>query len=129
MVILIQELIMGSQTDNTEHTQTLTEKEQYWLSHYQACRQNKMQYLAYARAHQLKSNAFNGGIKRLRQKGIIPPAAPLNRKTKSAFKKMRIDKTVTPSASVIIHLKNGHRLELSAEQLTGDLLQQLSQLP
>jgi hypothetical protein len=66
------------------HETSLTEKQQYWLTHIRACEQSGMTMKAYAKENSLNVGALYAWKKTLRRKGVIEgpesDAKPLFRK-------------------------------------------------
>ena len=105
-----------------------TEKQQYWLSHLQACEAQKISMINYAKQNDIKPRAFYDAKKALLKKGLLNgvPATKQN----PVFQKVVV--VPAPSLSCVLVFPNGLRLEwpidADAQQLllTTRTLQRLS---
>jgi hypothetical protein len=83
--------------------QPTPERQQYWLSHIEACQQQGISMKAYAQQSGIALRALYDAKSRLVKEGVLP------RRAKSPFQKVKI-KTVTAS-QCILHLPNGIQLQ------------------
>lgn len=96
----------------------LTERQQYWLSHIQACQQQRISMKDYAQQQGIALHALYDAKCRLNKIGV------LSSKPKSKFQKAEI--TRVASTLCIIHLPNGIRLEWPTDNSTQTLTAILS---
>lgn len=100
------------------NSKQLTKRQEYWLSHIQACQQQRISMKDYAQQHNLQLGTLYDAKCRLIKDGVLP------RTTTPKFQKAKIQRTA-PS-HCIIYLPNGVRLEWptdnSAQTLAAVLL-------
>ena len=87
-----------------------TERQQYWLSHIQACDKTDLSYRAYADQHGFSPRALYDAKKALVRDGF------LSGKTKSRFQQVQIERSASPVHAAVqthclITLPNGISLE------------------
>jgi len=78
----------------------LTERQQYWLEHVQACEASRKTVAEYAAEQGFSAQAMYAGKKILVRKGIVPPTRP------ARFQRARVAGPVVGS-EWRIHLPNG----------------------
>lgn len=103
-------------------TPKITEKQQYWLNHFQAAESSGMSLAGYARQHELEPGHFHSWVHQLRKRGLIP-AADHRRPSGSFVRVESAEQTVTSLPADIV-LPNGVRLRVPAvsRALLSDLL-------
>lgn len=99
----------------------ITEKQQYWLNHFQAAESSGTTLAGYARQHELDPKLFHSWVHQLRKRGLIPAAEP--RKPSSSFARVDSAQQAVTSPPADIMLPNGIRLRVPA--ISRDLLSDL----
>jgi transposase-like protein len=100
----------------------ITEKQKYWLDHFQAADSSRMSLAGYARKHELDPNHFHSWVHQLRKRGLIPAAKP--RRSSRSFARVEPAEQAVTSLPADIVLPNGVRLRVPAvnRALLADLL-------
>ena len=91
-------------------TSAPTDRQQYWLTQLEACKQQKMSMMAYAKQHGIKPYAFYDAKKNLVKAGLLP--ASIKSEKTSSFKKVRL--SVAQPVVCVITFPNGIRLDWPA---------------
>jgi transposase-like protein len=100
----------------------ITEKQQYWLSHFQAAEASGTSLAGYARQHELNPKLFHSWVHQLRKRDLIPAAKP--RRSSGSFARVESTEQAATSLPADIVLPNGVRLRVPAvnRALLSDLL-------
>lgn len=99
----------------------ITEKQQYWLGHFQAAKTSGASIAGYARQHDLNPKLFHSWVHQLRKRGLIPAAEP---RSSGSFARAVSTEQAATSLPADIVLPNGVRLRVPAinRALLSDLL-------
>lgn len=100
----------------------ITEKQQYWLNHFQAAETSGTSLAGYARQHELDPKLFHSWVHQLRKRGLIPATEP--RRSSGSFARVESAEQAVTSLPADIVLPNGVRLRVPAvsRALLSDLL-------
>ena len=96
----------------TQHRQDLTDKQQHWLKHIQACESSGISVKAYAAQHSINAKTLYYWKKTLVKKGVLPrsrkPRAPA-----VTFQRAQVIDTKSPDNQWNIRLPNGIQIGLT----------------
>lgn len=100
----------------------ITEKQRYWLNHFQAAETSGTSLTGYARQHELDPKLFHSWVHQLRKRGLIPAAE--RRRSSGSFARVGSAEQTVTSLPADIVLPNGVRLRVPAvsRALLSDLL-------